>query len=101
LLSSANSGPDTNSGHFSIVVSPAHHLDGSYTIFGELVSGTETMWAINKLNPPRTDKVTGNAMVTAAGCLRNCDPLNVQPKCTSRGANSVLVQRKKVHPCLD
>jgi peptidyl-prolyl isomerase D len=31
LLSAANSGPDTNSGHFSIVVSPAPHLDGGYT----------------------------------------------------------------------
>ena len=37
LLSAANAGPDTNSGHFSIVVAPAPHLDGSYTIFGEVV----------------------------------------------------------------
>ncbi len=37
LLSMANSGPNTNGGHFSTV--PAHHLDGSYTIFGEVVSG--------------------------------------------------------------
>ncbi|KAJ1637448.1 cyclophilin-like domain-containing protein [Pavlovales sp. CCMP2436] len=36
LLSSANSGPDSNTGHFSIVVAPAPHLDGSYTIFGEV-----------------------------------------------------------------
>ena len=36
LLSAANSGPDSNTGYFSIVVSPAPHLDGSYTIFGEV-----------------------------------------------------------------
>ena len=39
LLSAANSGPDSNSGHFSIVVAPAPHLDGGYTIFGEVVGG--------------------------------------------------------------
>ncbi|EOD18861.1 cyclophilin, partial [Emiliania huxleyi CCMP1516] len=50
LLSAANSGPDSNSGHFSVVVSPAPHLDGSYTIFGEVVSGHDTMMAINKLS---------------------------------------------------
>ena len=31
----ANAGPDTNTSHFSIMLGPAHHLDGSYTIFGE------------------------------------------------------------------
>ena len=36
LLSMANTGPDTNGSHFSIVVSPARHLDGKYTIFGEV-----------------------------------------------------------------
>jgi peptidyl-prolyl isomerase D len=38
LLSMANTGPDTNGSHFSIVVSPARHLDGKYTIFGEVCS---------------------------------------------------------------
>eukprot|EP00271_Cylindrocystis_brebissonii_P001233 TRINITY_DN1155_c0_g1_i3.p1 TRINITY_DN1155_c0_g1~~TRINITY_DN1155_c0_g1_i3.p1 ORF type:complete len:259 (+),score=42.41 TRINITY_DN1155_c0_g1_i3:428-1204(+) len=38
LLSMANMGPDTNTAHFSIVVAPAPHLDGHYTIFGEVVS---------------------------------------------------------------
>lgn len=27
-------GPHTNTAHFSIMMGPAHHLDGHYTIFG-------------------------------------------------------------------
>jgi peptidyl-prolyl isomerase D len=50
LLSSANSGPNTNTGHFSIVVAPAPHLDTHYTIFGEVVSGEDIVWAINALD---------------------------------------------------
>ncbi|GLC48773.1 hypothetical protein PLESTB_000146400 [Pleodorina starrii] len=50
LLSMANSGRNTNGGHFSLVMGPAHHLDGSYTIFGEIVSGLEHAEAINALS---------------------------------------------------
>lgn len=41
LLSMANTGPDTNTSHFSIMMGPAPHLDGKYTIFGEVVEGFE------------------------------------------------------------
>jgi peptidyl-prolyl isomerase D len=41
LLSMANTGPDSNSSHFSIMVEAAPHLDGRYTIFGEAVDGHE------------------------------------------------------------
>ena len=44
LLSMANGGPNTNGGHFSTIMGPAHHLDGSYTIFGEVVTGYEVRW---------------------------------------------------------
>ncbi len=37
----ANAGPDTNTSHFSILMAPAPHLDGHYTIFGEVVEGFE------------------------------------------------------------
>ena len=99
LLSAANMGPDTNSGHFSIVVSPAPHLDGGYTIFGEVVSGMDVVMEINKL-----DKVKpgGAAFVDGAGCLKNCAPqTHVTPKCATREAETRLVQGKPVKPCLD
>jgi cyclophilin family peptidyl-prolyl cis-trans isomerase len=41
LLSVANRGHDTNTGHFSILQAPAPHLNRGYVIFGELVSGWE------------------------------------------------------------
>jgi peptidyl-prolyl isomerase D len=37
----ANTGPDSNTSHFSIMVAPAPHLNGHYTIFGEAVDGFE------------------------------------------------------------
>lgn len=37
----ANAGPDTNTSHFSILMAPAAHLDGHYTVFGEVVEGFE------------------------------------------------------------
>ncbi|PNW78007.1 hypothetical protein CHLRE_10g460600v5 [Chlamydomonas reinhardtii] len=50
LLSMANGGPNTNGGHFSTIMGPAHHLDGSYTIFGEVVSGLEHLELVNALS---------------------------------------------------
>eukprot|EP00983_Pelagomonas_calceolata_P050405 1141960-Pelagomonas_calceolata.AAC.3 len=41
LLSMANRGPDTNGNHFSILMSPAPHLNTHYTVFGEVVSNLE------------------------------------------------------------
>ncbi|GFR52440.1 hypothetical protein Agub_g15014 [Astrephomene gubernaculifera] len=49
LLSMANGGPNTNGGHFSLIMGPAHHLDGSYTIFGEIVSGIQVAERVNQL----------------------------------------------------
>ncbi|KAL1511840.1 hypothetical protein AB1Y20_005125 [Prymnesium parvum] len=101
LLSAANSGPDTNSGHFSIVVAPAPHLDTSYTIFGEVVQGMDIVMAVNALAPPSGASL-GSAVVTAAGCLKNCDPRpQVTAKCKTRAHEERLVQGRSIHPCLD
>ena len=68
LLSMANGGPDTNTSHFSIMMAPAPHLDGSYTIFGELVAGWEVAARINKLASP-SGAPTGKVVIVAAGQL--------------------------------
>ena len=99
LLSAANSGPDTNSGHFSIVVAPAPHLDTGYTIFGEVVSGMDVVNAINTLDKLRPG---GRATVEAAGCLANCAPRDdVQPKCKTRATETRKVQGRPMKQCID
>ena len=68
LLSMANSGPNTNTNHFSILMAPAPHLDGSYTIFGEVVRGMAVARAINALATP-SGTPTGQAIIVKAGQL--------------------------------
>ena len=70
LLSVANAGPNTNTGHFSIVMAPAPHLDGSYVIFGEVVDGMEHAWAINKLASSDGEPM-GEAKIVRAGVLES------------------------------
>ena len=104
LLSAANSGPDSNSGHFSIVVSPAPHLDGGYTIFGEVTAGWGAMMAINRLDKgnKRRGATPREARVVRAGCIANCEPRpDVKPKCAHREAEKRPVQGRPIHPCLD
>ncbi|MBV1879061.1 MAG: peptidylprolyl isomerase [Pseudomonadales bacterium] len=43
LLSMANAGPNTDGSQFFITFVPTPFLDGKHTIFGELVSGEETL----------------------------------------------------------
>ena len=92
LLSAANSGPDTNSGHFSIVVAPAPHLDKSYTVFGEVTAGWDVMMAINKLD--KFDKGR-QATVVRVGCLSSCEPRpDVGAKCKARATTKQMVQQR-------
>jgi cyclophilin family peptidyl-prolyl cis-trans isomerase len=51
LLAMANSGPDTNGSQFFITYGPASHLDGSYTIFGEVLEGMEVVEALTPRDP--------------------------------------------------
>lgn len=47
LLSAANSGPHTNGSQFFTTVVPTPWLDGIHTVFGKVVSGTDTIDTIN------------------------------------------------------
>ncbi len=48
LLSMANAGPGTDGSQFFITFAPARHLDGNHTIFGELITGEETLKALEE-----------------------------------------------------
>ncbi len=47
-LAMANAGPNTNGSQFFICYAPQPRLDGSYTVFGQVMQGME---AVNKLTP--------------------------------------------------
>jgi len=51
LLAMANSGPNTNGSQFFITFAPATHLDGSYSLFGELVEGDDVLGGITLRDP--------------------------------------------------
>ena len=54
VLAMANSGPNTNGSQFFITVAPATHLEGHYSIFGEVVSGQDVADAISQV--PRDEQ---------------------------------------------
>lgn len=49
ILSMANAGPNTDGSQFFITFKPTPFLNGRHTVFGELVSGMETLKSIEKL----------------------------------------------------
>lgn len=68
LLSTANAGPNTNTGHYSILMAPAPHLDAKYVVFGELVEGMAWAKRINQLATP-SGQPQGRAQIVDAGQL--------------------------------
>jgi len=56
LLAMANAGADTNGSQFFITVAPATWLDGSYSIFGQVVAGQEVADKISNVPTDRRDR---------------------------------------------
>ena len=64
LLGMANSGPDTNGSQFFITLGPAPHLDGNYTVFGEVVSGLDVLEQLTPRDPlPGQDAPAGDRLI--------------------------------------
>jgi cyclophilin family peptidyl-prolyl cis-trans isomerase len=51
VLGMANAGPGSNGSQFFITLGPAPNLDGSYTIFGQVISGMEVVNSLTPRNP--------------------------------------------------
>lgn len=56
VLAMANAGPNTNGSQFFITTAPATHLNGHYSIFGEVVSGQEVVESISQVPRDEGDK---------------------------------------------
>jgi cyclophilin family peptidyl-prolyl cis-trans isomerase len=65
LLAMANSGPDTNGSQFFITYASTPHLDGSYTIFGEVLEGMDVVESLTPRDPSQGgDLPTGDMIIT-------------------------------------
>ncbi len=51
VVGMANSGPDTNGSQFFITFAPAAHLNGNFTIFGQVISGLEVAEQLTPREP--------------------------------------------------
>mmetsp|Transcript_11725 Transcript_11725/g.35173 ORF Transcript_11725/g.35173 Transcript_11725/m.35173 type:complete len:164 (+) Transcript_11725:226-717(+) len=56
VVAMANSGPNTNGSQFFIVYAKAPHLNGKYTIMGQVIDGQDTLDKMEKIPVGAADK---------------------------------------------
>jgi cyclophilin family peptidyl-prolyl cis-trans isomerase len=60
VVAMANAGRDTNGSQFFITFTPVPHLNGGYTIFGQVVSGMDVVDGITRRDPGQRPAFTGD-----------------------------------------
>lgn len=60
VVAMANAGRDTNGSQFFITFGPAPHLNGGYTIFGQVVAGMDVVNALTRRDPQDHPKFLGD-----------------------------------------
>ena len=85
VLAMANHGPNTDGCQFFITVAPAPHLNGHYTIFGEVVSGQEVANAISQVPRNEDDKPLMPVKILRIA-IRRIEPPKAKPAGPEKGA---------------
>ena len=67
-LSMANSGPNTNGSQFFVCTGDTPWLDGKHVVFGNLVKGTEVLYAIDRCGS-RDGRPTAQVVVIGCGLI--------------------------------
>jgi len=62
VVAMANAGRDTNGSQFFITYAPVEHLNGDYTIFGQVISGMEVVKDITRRDPQTNPKFSGDVI---------------------------------------
>ncbi len=62
VVAMANAGPDTNGSQFFITFSPQPRLNGSYTIFGQVISGMDVVNGLTRRDPDTNPSFPGDVM---------------------------------------
>lgn len=65
ILSSANSGPDSNGSQYFVTVEPTPWLNDVHTIFGKLYGGSNVVYAINNVATDGSSKPLTNVTVNS------------------------------------
>jgi cyclophilin family peptidyl-prolyl cis-trans isomerase/protein-disulfide isomerase len=63
VVGMANSGPDTNGSQFIITYAPAAHLDGFYTVFGQVLSGMDVLEKLTPRDPQKGNLPAGDKLL--------------------------------------
>ncbi|KAI9678320.1 MAG: hypothetical protein M1817_006266 [Caeruleum heppii] len=82
LLCMANRGRDTNTSQFFVTLAPCPHLDGKHTVFGRVVTGTEVLERMAKMEVDAKDRPPEEVLISRCGELerKRKEPRGVSTK---------------------
>ena len=66
-LSMANSGADRNGCQFFICYEPKPHLDGNYSVFGQLIEGMDVLESLTPRDPTQNPDFEGDTIIRITG----------------------------------